>query len=87
MNTALGFTYSLLSEQKIFYTDFYYTNINHRHNRKLGLSDSSATQTSRWSSSKDQEFAWATHCLVAVMKASGLNNPRNIDGVWKGVQS
>ena len=43
---------------------------------KLGFSFSvSATHTSRCSSSRDQELAWATHCRVAVMKASGLNNP------------
>ena len=45
---------------------------------KLGFSASSATQTSRSSSSRDQELAWATHCRVAVMKASGLNKPENI---------
>ena len=42
---------------------------------KLGFSASSATQTSSWSSSRDQELAWATHWRVAVMKASGLKSP------------
>ena len=45
---------------------------------KLGFSASSATQTSRSSSSRDQELPCATHCRVAVMKASGLKRPRNI---------
>ena len=36
---------------------------------------SSATVTSKLNSSSDQELAWATHCLVAVTKASGLNSP------------
>ena len=50
---------------------------------KLGLSASSETETSRWSSSSDQELAWATHCLVAVMKASGLNKPDVVDRLSK----
>ena len=41
----------------------------------IGPESSSPTNTSRYSSSNDQEFAWATHCLVAVINASGLNSP------------
>lgn len=33
------------------------------------------TLTSRQSSSRDQLFAWATYCLVAVIYASGTNRP------------
>ena len=52
---------------------------------KLGFSASSATQTSRWSSSRDHELACATHWRVAVINASGLNNPmiENLLMIWK----